>query len=485
MAERNGRGSQDGKKEKKGGAVPWGAGAATQGAGSGPALVRVGTSTARGAGGRLASGAQGALGPGSLRNLINFLSSNLGMAIMASVVAGASVYSLYSMGMNAARTQRPGKKPGIFSARKPAYDAEALRGVPAYRRDSGGSLGMFGKANKGALEEAGARADADSASNHGSPAGSAASRDGAATDGSGQEGPAADAPSGHGHAPALAKVSGFTNARLGDAGGLRGGAGLSGGINRAFDTNVLARADRGSLSPLRTAATGQVIRAKTGASVRSSRKGAMGQLQKAASESHRGRTASASEAKSYHAAEAFTGGAPAAGGATIGGSGASGGAAIAGDGMGDEGGPMPSRGALTPAQTDAPASEGGEDATPWTGMVMLAMSLLVIASIVITILGILKESGTELASFGLSETVIQILYGIAMALAAAAVAIGIAIMMQYGQVMQGMIFTVGGAAAAAAAGYALIAGGTNAWIMIIGGVAGIAAAIGGLLAGKF
>lgn len=119
-----------------------------------------------------------------------------------------------------------------------------------------------------------------------------------------------------------------------------------------------------------------------------------------------------------------------------------------------------------------PAVGGDKDVTPWKDGVKLATILTLIAAALIIIASMSWAAGINLFS---GVTLVRILTGIALALSVIVTGIGLMLMMQYGQMAQGMIFTAVGAVLAYLA-YAVMTGpatGTMATEMVIAAAAGI------------
>jgi hypothetical protein len=205
---------------------------------------------------------------------------------------------------------------------------------------------------------------------------------------------------------------------------------------------------------------------------------ALRQLRFANIESQRARGASASESQSYHAENAFAPAAGAAGPQTAG-AGISQGTKGPSVGEASEG-PI-TQGSNTPGEKAAPGVGKGEDVSPWTKSVMLAMSLLMSASLIVTAIGILGMFKMLPVVGSLAAMAQMILLGMATAMAATASSLGVMIISKYGQTLQGGILTAGGAITTAAAIFALMVPGGPSWPLVLGGIAGIVTAIGSLM----
>ena len=450
--------------------------------------ARMGAGAASKAAGTAASGAQSAaLGAaaaapqyGLLPTLINFVSSNLGMAALSMALTGGAVYTLYNLGMKSADS-------GPQQAR---VFAQRDRGAPEIgpagdaRVDASG-LSFFQSANSGnAFDEGGTKTEGE--------LDAAAAEDQAAA----EEMEAVDAPADEvtGGAPdlaeamnaeqksklKLAKAMGGTSSFGGN--GLRGGSGLSGGFTAPFQKveRSAPKASEGTIAPVKRTRSAAKLSGRKMSAAQRGGKGAMGQLKFASSKSRGAIGQSSTEGASFEAAEAFTTAPIGQGAKGI----SDGGISTGGDGLtpASDGGPV-GNSTVNPEQ-DAPATGKGEDKSPWTQMVMMAMALLTTASAIITIIGILAILKKIPFMSGVLEPIQQMLLGIAAGMAAASTAMGVQIMTEYGQKEQGGILTAGGAITTASALAALMwPNPTTAWVAVIGGIAGIAASVGSLLVG--
>lgn len=443
------------KKERKGGAV-----VAGQSGGSPGILYRW-------------FGAGGAAAPqyGMVPTLINFVASNLGMAVLSMGLTGGAVYTLYTLGMNA--TQGQYQQSRVFAKRDKG--APEIGPADEARVDASG-LSYFQTANAGLAtgeepENTTTKEELnDAAMDEGAAAEELESADEAA-----------------GGAPDLAdsmlqeetsklKLAKTMGAR-GAGAGLSGSAGMSGGFSQPFQkTTRLKKAQQGKISAVKRRKGGKLT-ARRMSSANRAAKGSMNQLKFASRKSRLGALGATSEGADFQAAEAFSAAPIGSGAPGITGGGLSSG----GDGItpASDGGPI-GNSTVNPEQ-DAPDTGKGEDKSPWTKMVMMATALLTTASTIITVIGMLAM--IDKIVMGMLQPIMQMLLGIATGMAGASTAMGVQIMTEYGQPEQGMILTTGGAITTATGIAALVWPQMPAWLAVLGGVAGIAAAVGGLLAG--
>jgi len=484
---------QEKKKEQKGGAVVVGQsggspgvlyrwfGIGGQGAAGGAARVGAGAAS-KAVGGTAAKAVAGgaiAAAPkyGLVPTLINFVSSNLGMAALSMALTGGAVYTLYNLGMKATDGQQG--KARVF-AKHDRADPEI--GPAGETRVDASGLSYFQTANTGKAfgdeEEpvAGEGEDelADAAAEEGNAEEELESADEAVDEASGGA-PDLDESMVKKEKGKFVLAKGMSARGAGS--GIKGGTGMAGGFSQPFQkTTRLKKAEQGQITAKPARKRGKLSARKMSSANRAG-KGAMNQLKFSSKKSRGALGQTSAEGADFQAAEAFSAAPIGAGAKGI----AGGGLSSGGDGItpASDGGPIGNN-TVNPEQ-DAPDTGKGKDKSPWTQMVMMSMALLTTASTIITIIGIL--SMIDKVAFGLLQPVIQMLLGIATGMAGAATAMGVQIMTEHGQQEQGAILTTGGAITTATAMAALIWPTMPSWVLVIGGIAGIAAAVGGLLSG--
>ena len=465
------------EEEKKGGAgaLPGGgaSGAATESGGSWLSRLfggggRGGVGLGRGAASTVARsgiGVAGKLGFGPM--LVNFLASNMAAVLFTGLVTGGAVYTLYSLGMSAS-AERPAKK-SVF-----AVSDDGKAGETGEARVDASGLSYFQTANSGAAfgNEAVKTSDAPADKTSDAPATQDApppvADPGAAPGGSGPQ--IADALAKTLEKPKMIASRGPAGGGLGAGNGLAGGSGLSGGMMKKFDP-------KGTPINLATPPMKRDTQAKLAArrvSPIARANGAMNQLKATNGMSRKALGQTSGESQSFQAAEAFNTAPVTQGSHDLAGKGMGDGGAGASPGASDDGGPIARTG------TEAPPDTGKkEDKTPYGKQLMMAQALLMTASAIITVIGILAIIKKMPIIGIIAEMWQKILYGAAIAMAASASAIGAMVMQNYGQKDQGMMVTIGGGITAAAATAALaIQRPEAAWISVLGGIAGLGASIG-------
>ena len=454
------------EEEKKGGLLPIGSGASPGG----------GALLARAAGFQRAAtvgvSVHGAAGHGLLPSIINFVTTRFGMTLALGALTASAVFTMYSLGMGAMRGGfAPPKKPGL-SFGPQGSTAGAEQAAP---QSPVSSLEMAAVSNKNFFD-GGAEPAPVAAKPVVEP--EPPSQQAAAADPAGDAAHMLEQAAQAEKPKMIAAAKGFTGsmtAGLGGGNGLAGGKGLSEGIVRTFSSSgpgggvKILRAMRPA--PKKAA----VVGSRSGRPAQRSGS-AMRQLRFANLESQRARGASASESQSYHAENAFE--PAAAGGGSLAGPGISQG--TKGASVGDSSG-EPLAQESSAAQKPAPAVRKAEDVTPYTKSVMLAMSLLMAASLIVTVIGILSTFKMLPVVGSLAAMAQMILLGMATGMAATAASIGVMIITKHGQTLQGGILTAGGAITTGAAIYALAASAGPSWPLVLGGIAGIVAAIGALM----
>lgn len=267
---------------------------------------------------------------------------------------------------------------------------------------------------------------------------------------------------------------GVANATTLASGAMYGGAGqLPGGMNAP---EGMSKSFRSQKSPYKARRDMKSVYTNTGVG------SALEQLFRSNSMSRRALGRTSSEGRSFEAAQAF-------------GSGPYGSVApVRPSGLGQtedkapsasdpgDGGPIAG---TTAAESDpAPPPGEGEDKSPWTPDVIAAEALLTTASGIITTIGALAVYKGLPVIGQILQGYMTVLYVAATGMAAAATALGVEIMTKHWQREQGIILTVGGAITTACGALSLLAPqAVSPWVSVLGGIAGIGAAIGGLLAG--
>lgn len=412
-------------------------------------------------------GAAGKLGFGPM--LVNFLASNIAAVLFTGLVTGGAVYTLYSLGM-AANAEKPAKQ-SVFAQTASAKGSE----VPEARVDASG-LSYFQTANQGSAFNEGLKtADAPAAE----PSSDAPAEEPAAPpeaepvpEGSGPQ--FADALAKHLEKPKMVAAKGMPGGGLGSGNGLAGGSGLAGGMMKKFDPKGAAIAPS---SPAMRRDPQAKLAARRVSPIRGAKGGAMQQLKFANKTSKQALGQTSGEAQSFQAAEAFNTAPIAQGAQNVAGSGMGDAGAGTQPGPSDDGGPIGRTG-------EEPAPDTGEskDKTPYGQQLMMAQALLMTASAIITVIGILAIIKKMPIIGIIAEMWQKILYGAAIAMAASAAAIGAMVSQGHGQKDQGMMVTIGGAITTAAATAALMMPGeSSAWVAVLGGIAGIGSSIGSML----
>ncbi|MBI3296580.1 MAG: hypothetical protein HYZ75_00335 [Elusimicrobia bacterium] len=467
------------EKEKKGGGVVFtGATPSTSGGGFLSRWFGVGggsggSMAARGGIATVGKTGLGVAGKGFGPMFVNFLASNLGTLLLTGIITGGAVYTLYSLGMSA-MADAPAKTSVFPSSGASAAAASSDDGEGA-RVDASG-LSYFQTANSG-----GAFADPELAKVK-----DGANAEKVAEVKSGEETKVPDAappPDGGPQiADALAKtlekpkmIAGRPGGALGKGNGLAGGSGLAGGMTKKFDPQP---ANMGKVTAPMRRGTDAKLTARRMSPVNRAKGGSMGQLKVANGLSRKALGSTSAEGQSFTAAEAFNTAPPAQGAKGLE---AGMGAGTDGSGVGPsdsgDGGPL---GTANPPEAPQPGQQ--EDKSPYSSALMAAMALLMTASSIILIIGVLALI-KNMPIIGVIATMWQkILYGAAIGMAASASAIGAMVAGQQGQKDQGLMVTIGGAITAGAATAALaMPGPTSAWVAVLGGIAGIGASIGSLL----
>lgn len=426
---------KDEKREQKGGAVPWGAG--SSGGAATQTLSRAAQVTVRGV-------VQRSL----MASVAHFFSTGVGMLTLTAIVAGTSFFSLWDL--NHQREAALAKQRAAATFQQ-GDSRTQISGIQNETRaaSNADSLGYLAAANPGGLSGAGGQLSAPQGSADGSaqsapqpqaaqPVDANASNQNKSADAAGQAQAAAQGLSGR---------YGQMSTGLGSGHSLAGGVGMAGGVGRPFDSKTLVAqlphgAGNGSSSGA-AASTAGVGRTAIQGGGGSKGGNAMGQLRVANGFSQAGKMAGSGEGQSYNASKAFEGnnGIGGAGGEQIGGTGDQSAAAQTGGAGLDNGTPVnqPNTGTGAGASNPSvPSAGSGTDVTPWGNLAMIAEILIMIA-------GVLLLAASSIVNIGLSAPVKHALAWIAAALAAAVTIIGIILMVEYGQMLQGGIFTAVGA----------------------------------------
>ncbi|MDD5658379.1 MAG: hypothetical protein PHF00_14100 [Elusimicrobia bacterium] len=271
---------------------------------------------------------------------------------------------------------------------------------------------------------------------------------------------------------------------------LAGGAGLSGGIGQGFGQAKLNNSAVRQMSAMSGARRAQVTQAKTAVANRgSSLSGAAARrldkmnMAMGGARKEGAATQAAIHSQQWEGAQA--------GGQAIQGAGAGGGGFSSDEG-GGEGSPVnpTSDASVTPnPATSVPDTGDSGNKTPYQGMLNLAVGMLMLASVIITVIGVLSIVKRPLQTNPWTVAVAETLEGIQLAmLAAATIMAGIAAVMGgmiagQGQSGQGTILCVAGGIEAAAGTAALLwPNKMPASLLALAGVAGLMGSITSLLA---
>ncbi len=486
------------KKEKKGGAIVVGQGGGSGGgggilarwfgAGARPAASSLSGSAGGAAGGAARVAARVSVGAGKsamgaagiklglLPTVINFFASNVGIGVLAAALSGGTAFTLFTMGGRSLAND-PQKSGAMF----PFMNREAPAAETFEESDEPGSLNFFTSANQGKAYDRDA------------PAGGG--EEIVEPDGPIEDEDAAEFAEGTGpdlaaelveelETPKMIAAKSFGTRKLGGGVGLVGGAGMAGGVRRKFDPK---KKPSGRLSKMIKPTRNLTAHRSARKISRVGGSNAMKQLRFSNRRSVKALGRGSAESQTFEAAEAFDS-APASAGGSIGGAGVNeGGAGASGSansGAGaDDGGPL---GDGTRGEENVDRVGRSDDKSPYTGMLMMAQAMLLMASTIIAMMGILsKFDKTPLAAY--LAGIKMALYASAIGMSAAATAIGLSILMQYGQNTQAMILTTGGALTTTLATLALVNWDNDSvgtWLAILGGVAGLATSVGSFLMPK-
>ncbi|HAT72974.1 MAG TPA: hypothetical protein DCS63_09185 [Elusimicrobia bacterium] len=465
------------KEEKKRGVAGWlrgklgfGSRGAIGEAGMNPSAMNVGRAL-----GTAKFGASAGLG--------SFLSGNIGAIATVAMVAVASGVYL------ASNAPSPGASTSAFSSGKVAdnYVPAILRSQAA---NQGSSLDMFKDTNKGAL---GAEADASSG---GKPAGeeAAPAEDPKAQNGDqsagGQNNMAQEmmAKLQGGGAGSLTSSMGGGSNKFSSMGGFGNkfnqgatGAktGFSSGIGAGFQAMPKFDARKGKMTAMKASSRPVFSSSKSGKTVKSG-VGSLGQAKglRDTQKTYTGNNIDSARSTQDKAWEGST----AEGGASGGGAGlGDGGAGIVTSPSLDNGSGAGGGGVDDGTGNDplAPDVSSPMNASPWAGLAQSAMMYIMISAVLSAIGGMLIQAGGPwLTPIGYA------LCAAAMGLGLMALMAGVQIMTSHGQALLGTVYVVGGGAAMAAAGLAMVGGFASGLALILSAVAGVIGLIGSMLGGK-
>ncbi|HAH32497.1 MAG TPA: hypothetical protein DCL44_09325 [Elusimicrobia bacterium] len=138
----------------------------------------------------------------------------------------------------------------------------------------------------------------------------------------------------------------------------------------------------------------------------------------------------------------------------------------------------------TPDDPTIPDVSGNTDVSPWAGLPQKAMMYIMLSLILSAIASYLVSAGNTPATFYL-KIIGWVLAGVALILGGMALMIGIQLMSSYGQTMLGMIYTIGGGCAMAAAALAFAGSSANNGSQLwMSAIAGILSMLGSMMGGK-
>ncbi|MBI3296579.1 MAG: hypothetical protein HYZ75_00330 [Elusimicrobia bacterium] len=454
-------------EEKKGAGVPaWMTGTARVGSGAG------GGSSAAGGG------------------LARFLAlATAPKAIVALTVAGG-----LAVGMGIVNSIADPKEPSLGQRfHKERVRTDGRSDLPGMERPGESALNMAQKANTGFYTDPNASAPppdsespaVDAPADPALPEGAA---QGAAVDPAGAAEQMAAALGGQQSSKAGGKFGKLSSSVGGARGVMAGGAGLAGGIGGSFKQN-LSNSRSGDLRGFAGANRAQATRGKLSARNlgKSSLKGATAKrLDKMNRAMGKVGATSADAAAATHTRQ-WESASPT--GAGISGAGASGGATAGGQFSEEEGvgggGPL-DQNTSSPSSAAPVADVNGSNQTQYQSQMTMAKGLLMMASAIITIIGIISiiRDGMSATVFGAGVAagllaLQKVMLLAAMGMASAAAVIGATIGSKYGQGQQGAIVALGGTITAVAAGAAMVAPKMPAWLLVLGGIVGLAAPLMG------
>ncbi|MFA5139116.1 MAG: hypothetical protein WC728_07775 [Elusimicrobiota bacterium] len=469
----DGKGRKRRDRRNKGGAVLVGGGGSAGGAGSvagslgaGVAEPGIGSIAIRALGSKSAAS-------GLITRMLQDFSLHHGLALLTIALTAAAVYSLYSM--TGSGEKAPVLRAAQFPAAKGTFrSSDREDPEPA----TPGSLSYLMAANQGFTLRDAPGVDVRVAPPGGGPdpvlppvlqdAALPASAKRLPEAGAGQAKPVIAASKGWGESKGVANAT-----------TLAGGAGFGGGVAQQFGLSAQGqpKAFTSQKSPYKARRDMKSVYSRGAAG------SALEQLFRANSQSRRALGRTSSEGRSFEAAQAFGSG-PYGTAAPVRPSGLGQGEAMKNPAASDPGDGGPIAGMTSAGDDPAPSPGKGEDKSPWTADVIAAEALLTTASGIITTIGALAVYRNMPVIGPMLQGYMMMLYAAATAMAATATALGVEIMTKHWQREQGIILTVGGAITTAAGVISLLAPqAVSPWVSVLGGIAGIAAAVGGLLAG--
>ncbi|TBR21372.1 hypothetical protein EPO15_10500 [bacterium] len=409
-------------------------------------------------------------------------------------IVAATVLGGLALGVGVVSTIQEPKQPSLSQRfNKEKVQTGSASGLPGMDQPGQSALNMAQSANSGFYGDPNASAQAPAAPEGASDAPADAPAVDAAAAGAVAGGDAAGGTpaemaaaltGGQKTKAGMGSKFGKLSAGLGSAGGgMAGGSGLSGGIGGSFKNN-LTNSRAGDLRGFQGANRAQVTRGKTASRLGGSAlKGATAKRLDTMNRAMGGaRTGGAEAGAASHAAQwdaATPGGSAITGG---GAGGMSNGGAFSGEEGVGGGGPLGDQNSTNPNNpNDVKDIDNGKNVTQYQDQLMMAQGMLMLASAIIIVVGILaiKAKAATATVFGagigaaLHGAAVAFM-GIACGLAVAAAAIGASIGSKYGQTGQGNIIAVAGTITAAAAGAALIWPGMPAWVAVLAGIAGLA-----------
>lgn len=469
--------STEKEEDKKGGGVPpWMTGSAKVGSG-------------------LSSGGAGQAG--------SMLARLGGLLAAPKAIVAITVLGGMALGIGVVSTIQQPKQPSLAQRfNKEKVQTGSASGLPGMDQSRQSALNMAQSANSGFYADPNASAQApanasdapaDTPSDPSVDAAGAGAVAGAEAGATGT--PAEMAAALTGKQNSKAGIGGkFGKLSAGLGGGMAGGGGLSGGIGGSFKQSSLTNSRAGDARAFQGSNRAQVSRSKLGARNmgKSALKGATAKRLDNMNRAMGNRTGGAETGAATHAAQ-WDAATPSGGAIT--GSGASG---VAGGGQfSDEeglsgGGPLGDQNSTsTNNPNDVKDINDGKNVTQYQDQLMMAQGMLMVAASIIVVIGILgiKAKTAAMTVFGApvaaALTAAQAAFlGIACALAAAAAVIGASIASKYGQGDQGNIIAVAGGITSATAAAAMIWPTMPAWILVIAGIAGLAAPLMGGSGGK-
>lgn len=372
-----------------------------------------------------------------------------------------------------------------------------VRGDSALRMAQNANSGFFADPNAAAqapkVDEAGGASDAPADQAGAAPAGEA--KAGGEQAGVGEQMAAA---LGAQQTSKAGNKFGKLSSAMGGGGGrsmMAGGSGLSGGIGGSFKQN-LTNSRGGELRALAGANRAQVTRGKLSSSNlgKSALKGANAKRLDGMNRAMGNMGTSNADATAAGHSRQWDAAAPTGSGISgAGASGTSGGGQFSGDEGVGGGGPLDTNTGGGTSANDVADVGNTKNQTQYQDQLMMAQGMLLLAAAIIAVVGILcftrnaalasPEPFSKVVAAGLTVAM-KIAIGVAIGLAVAAAAIGASISSKYGQGDQGKIIAMGGTITAATGIAALLIPQMPAWILVLGGIIGMAAPLMGGAGGK-